>query len=158
MIHGYNLMTWLQTFGDLSRGSGCVPATSVPWSRFLRDFTVPRPTVTQLQVINKAMAQFRLNARQAPVTPFHRFVERKMDQGECGTHVTQNFDGLETRDRQDLRSRVVRLYGDNTTLGCAAPKCMKLAGAHVAGFDARFLAGETIICPTCSEAGECLVD
>lgn len=120
----------------------------------MRKFSVAKPTPTQLQVINKALTQFRINARQVPATPFHRFVERKMDQGECGTHVTQNFDGLETRDRKDLRSRVVRLCGDNTVLGCAAPRCKKLSDDEVEAFDTRFLAGESIICPSCSEAGE----
>jgi NAD-dependent SIR2 family protein deacetylase len=128
----------------------------VTWKRFFSNFAVAGPTTAQLQVINKAMTQYRVKARQASLTPFHLFARRKMDLGECGTHVTQNFDGLETRGRQDLRSRVVMLYGDNTSLGCAAPKCAKLAGPQTEGFDARFLDGETIICPSCTEAGESL--
>lgn len=78
-----------------------------------------------------------------------------MDLGECSTCITQNFDGLETRDRPDLLSRVVRLNGDNNTLACSAPKCLKLEDDRVGSYDARFLEGETILCPSCIEAGEC---
>ncbi|KAF8593576.1 DHS-like NAD/FAD-binding domain-containing protein [Ceratobasidium sp. AG-I] len=151
---GISVDAGLPTFQDQARSSEVVPSTPISWNNFLSEFTVPKPSPAQINVINKATTAYRIMARQATPTNFHRFVQRKMDLGECSRCITRNFDGLETRDRSDLSSRVTMLHGDNNTLRCSVLRCSSVQGEQVASFDARFLEGETVSCPSCEESAK----
>ncbi|KAG8737231.1 hypothetical protein FRC10_008417, partial [Ceratobasidium sp. 414] len=112
--------------------------------------SVASPSPSQIQVINKALTTYRLKALQVPLPDFHQFVHSKMSLGECSTCITLNFDGLETRDRPELKPRTVMLHGDNNVLACSAPRCKTIEGEQVRSFDTRLLEGETVLCPSCT--------
>ncbi|KAG9099177.1 hypothetical protein FRC06_005545 [Ceratobasidium sp. 370] len=149
---GISVAAGIPSFRELANTEEPIPSTTIPWRKFVAMTTERKPSPAQLQTINKAMTQFRIQARQVELTPFHRFIHRKIDMGECTSCITANFDGLEARHRPDLRSRMVMLHGDNTTLACPAPGCPELNGDEVHSFDSRFLTGETVLCPSCVTA------
>lgn len=98
---------------------------------------------------NRFMAERRQQARTAPLTPFHEFLHHAMDKGSAFKCLTRNFDGLETRDRPDLSSRVEMLHGDNRVLTCPGLSCSNIEGAEASAFDESFLNGTAVDCPDC---------
>ncbi|KAG8734299.1 hypothetical protein FRC10_011774 [Ceratobasidium sp. 414] len=102
-----------------------------------------------LQVLQKLMASYRRTARTAALTPFHAFLRRALEQGRVVKCLTRNFDGLETRDRPDLEEKVVMLHGDNRVLTCGDGRCPNVFGDDVESYEADFLAGNPVFCPSC---------
>ncbi|KAG9120967.1 hypothetical protein FRC07_003282 [Ceratobasidium sp. 392] len=146
---GVSVAAGIPTFSDL-RSMDVVPGTSIDCQRF---FDVGQKdsnklSTSDLMTFGPVMTQFRVAARQAPVPPFHRFLQRKLKSGQCTDVATENFDGLETRGLPEFKTRVSALHGTNTSLWCPVGSCL-LEGDEVANFDSAMLAGELVRCPNC---------
>jgi NAD-dependent SIR2 family protein deacetylase len=109
---------------------------------------------SKLAQFNMIMTKLRRSARQAPLGNFHKFLHLAFDSGRVVYCLTRNFDGLETRDRQDLIDDVVMVHGDNRILRCAFPDCPGIFGEHVALLDQKLLDGELVECTACLAVGE----
>ncbi|KAG8721437.1 hypothetical protein FRC08_012999 [Ceratobasidium sp. 394] len=101
------------------------------------------------RVLNRLMTELRVKARQAPLSPFHRFIHRAMSHGRIKKVFTRNFDGLETRDRPDLADRVCMLHGDNRILSCPNAECPDIRGDDTQKYDQEYLNMEPPLCPSC---------
>lgn len=107
-----------------------------------------------LGAINRIMSAYRVQARAAPITPFHHFLHRAMDEKRIMQCLTRNFDGLETRDRPDLADQVLMLHGDNRVLTCLGANCRDITGEQVAQYDRQFAEEEEVPCPECVSTSE----
>ncbi|KAG8721234.1 hypothetical protein FRC08_014786 [Ceratobasidium sp. 394] len=100
--------------------------------------------------LNRLMTEFRITARQAPLSTFHRFLHRAMSDNRISMCFTRNFDGMETRDRPDLADRVYMLHGDNRNLCCPNAGCPDIHGDDTRRYDEEYLSLQQPLCPSCS--------
>lgn len=108
------------------------------------------PKVGQLTALNFVMTTLRQHARTARLTDFHNLIATMLETGRAPMCLTRNFDGLETRDRPDLKSKVIELHGTNDTLSCPAGH-VPIGPEDISNYDDDFLKGVEIACPVCVE-------
>ncbi|KEP45089.1 Sir2 family transcriptional regulator, partial [Rhizoctonia solani 123E] len=109
-------------------------------SRTLRD-------PTKLIAYNQALAQMRILARGAVPTSCHRYIEALSKFGRLLRCYTQNIDGLQTRDYDNMEDMVVELHGTNVYLRCH--KCGKRPQEPTTVFDEILLQDGYAECPQC---------
>ncbi|KAG9103187.1 hypothetical protein FRC06_011844 [Ceratobasidium sp. 370] len=104
----------------------------------------------KLAAFSVAMTRLRIQARTAPPTPFHQFLQRAFVEKRIALCLTQNFDGLEERDTPEADGRVVMINGDNRWLRCCVSTCKGVDPRRATDFDARLLSAEIVPCPDCT--------
>ncbi|KAG8715074.1 hypothetical protein FRC08_011026 [Ceratobasidium sp. 394] len=77
----------------------------------------------RLRAFNRFMARLRMTARSAEPTICHAVIAKLFDKGRLRRLYTQNIDGLQTRERNDMSHVVLELHGSNARLLCH--KCGK---------------------------------
>ncbi|KAG8721069.1 hypothetical protein FRC08_016042, partial [Ceratobasidium sp. 394] len=103
----------------------------------------------EVQHLNRLMAEFRVSAQTAALSPFHIFLQRAMTEDRIAKCLSRNFDGLETRDKPEFAEKVVMLHGDNRNLACRNLRCEYITGEEAMSFNSDFLLGKTVPCPSC---------
>ncbi|KAG8762682.1 hypothetical protein FRC11_008065 [Ceratobasidium sp. 423] len=106
------------------------------------------PKQNQLAALNYLMTTLRQHARSVPLTDFHRLITVMLDTGRAVKCITRNFDGLETRDRPDLKSKVIEMHGNNNALSCPAGH-LPIGPEDILAYEEDFSKGIEITCPTC---------
>jgi NAD-dependent SIR2 family protein deacetylase len=107
----------------------------------------------QLAAFNKLMVSLRVRARTAPLSVFHRFLQRACGEQRVVQCLTTSWDGLETRGMTNVNCDVIQAHGDNRWLRCCTPACSGLSEDEAAQLDEKLLLGETVSCPPCTQAG-----
>lgn len=105
----------------------------------------------KLAILNNLMTKFRIHARTAPITSFHRLVASIHGTGQLQRCYTQNFDGLQTREYPEMENKVVELHGSNRRLFCYA--CGQSPELPASDFDAKFINHGLVECPHCRQIG-----
>ncbi|KAG8691687.1 hypothetical protein FRC11_012892 [Ceratobasidium sp. 423] len=108
------------------------------------------PAANQLFALNHIMTTLRQHARTAELTDCHRLITLMLDTGRAAKCLTRNFDGLETRERPDLSSKVIEMHGSNNWLSCPAGH-LPVGPGDILQYDDDFLKGIELTCPTCLE-------
>jgi NAD-dependent histone deacetylase SIR2 len=93
------------------------------------------------------MARLRKLCREVDLTSCHNLIAKLHDSGRLVRCYTQNIDGLQTRDRQDMNEVIFELHGTNVHLKCG--RCKNRPAQPSSEFDEQLLAGGYALCPTC---------
>jgi NAD-dependent histone deacetylase SIR2 len=99
------------------------------------------------KVFNQEMARMRIACREAELTSCHVLVARLYDAKQLVRCYTQNIDGLQTRDRQDMEEVVFELHGTNVHIKCGV--CNRRPIQPPSDFDEQLLSNGYAACPTC---------
>ncbi|CAE6435088.1 unnamed protein product, partial [Rhizoctonia solani] len=99
------------------------------------------------KVFNQEMARMRVACRAVDLTSCHLLIEKLYDTGRLVRCYTQNIDGLQTRNRQDMEEAVFELHGSNMYLKCAICKTRPVQPPPK--FDEQLLSLGYAACPTC---------
>ncbi|KAG8714818.1 hypothetical protein FRC08_011407 [Ceratobasidium sp. 394] len=121
----------------------------------IEDCSILNPHAKQLSddklaAFSVAMTRLRIRARTAPLSPFHQFLQRVFREERAVLCLTENSDGLETRDAPEADGRLVTMHGDNRWLRCSTPHCPGVEPQQVAELDERLLSAEIVQCPSCT--------
>lgn len=108
-----------------------------------------------MAALNVVMTGLRKKARSAPLGKFHKFIHRAFDENRVAKCLTRNFDGLETRDRPDLATKILMVHGDNRVLRCSARNCAGVTGQETIELEEDLLKGILVECTSCSSKGSC---
>ncbi|KDN38119.1 hypothetical protein RSAG8_09715, partial [Rhizoctonia solani AG-8 WAC10335] len=99
------------------------------------------------KVFNQEMARMRMACRQTKPTTCHALIARLYDNKQLVRCYTQNIDGLQTRDRQDMEEVVFELHGTNMHVKCGV--CNRRPTQSPGDFDQKLLSNGYAACPTC---------
>ncbi|KAG9095517.1 hypothetical protein FRC06_009708 [Ceratobasidium sp. 370] len=103
----------------------------------------------KLAAFSVTMTRLRMQARTAPLTSFHQFLQRAFSEKRVACCLTENFDGLEERDAPQADCPVVMVNGDNRWLRCCMSTCKGVNPTQAAELDMRLLSAEMVPCPGC---------
>ncbi|KAG8734196.1 hypothetical protein FRC11_009298 [Ceratobasidium sp. 423] len=108
----------------------------------------------KLAAFNKYMAELRIHARNAPVSAFHRFLQRALRERRVVRCLTTSFDGLDEQPDPDDDRRIIRMYGNNRFLRCLMRSCPGVYSADTAYMDDELKDGRTVLCPPCTKKAQ----
>ncbi|KAG8724023.1 hypothetical protein FRC09_000766 [Ceratobasidium sp. 395] len=97
---------------------------------------------------SQALAEMRQLSRTVHATSCHDLISWLFDHGRLLRCYTQNIDGLQTRDRQDMEDVVFELHGTNIHLRCHI--CHLRPAEPASDFDDQILSEGYAYCPRCS--------
>ncbi|KAG8721240.1 hypothetical protein FRC08_014792 [Ceratobasidium sp. 394] len=106
--------------------------------------------VEELAIFNQVLTEMRIQARNSPITSFHRLVLHLSNTGSLKRCYTQNFDGVQPCNSPELADKILELHGSNNILTCRV--CMKQAPGPAAGFDEEMQKTGLVKCPHCVTA------
>ncbi|KAG9123887.1 hypothetical protein FRC07_013621 [Ceratobasidium sp. 392] len=125
-----------QTFGDRQQLKG----SELFESRTLHDGS-------KRMAYSKLMTQMRISGRTVDLPSCHILAAELYDAKRLLRCYTQNFDGLQTRDRNDMDEVVFELHGTNVYLKCNI--CGKRPTQPSSDFDRQLLSAGYALCPNC---------
>ncbi|QRW04605.1 NAD-dependent histone deacetylase SIR2 [Ceratobasidium sp. AG-Ba] len=87
-------------------------------------FDTPEPKKTaKFKASGRFLAALRIFTKSVEPTAAHKLIAKLFDRGVLSRCITQNIDGIQTRDRKDMSCVVLELHGTNARLLCN--KCNK---------------------------------
>ena len=101
----------------------------------------------KLRAFGRLLTEMRITAREATLPDCHKWIERLHHLGRLVRCYTQNIDGLQTRDFDDMDDVVVELHGTNAYLKCH--KCNQRPGEPTSAFDQQLLEEGSVYCTRC---------
>ncbi|KEP49106.1 SIR2 family transcriptional regulator, partial [Rhizoctonia solani 123E] len=102
----------------------------------------------KLREFSRILTEMRIQARQAALPDCHKWIAELYRLGRLVRCYTQNVDGLQTRDFDDLHDVVVELHGTNVYLRCH--KCRQRPREPPSAFDQQLLEDGSATCTLCS--------
>ncbi|QRV97790.1 hypothetical protein RhiJN_25809 [Ceratobasidium sp. AG-Ba] len=94
---GISVAAGIPSFSNVNDRSALIPSTNIKWGDFLSLCAKDNLTAAQLKTVNKVMTHFRIQARQAEPTPFHRFLQAALDMALKSIDVYSLVDELACR-------------------------------------------------------------
>ncbi|CUA73435.1 NAD-dependent histone deacetylase HST3 [Rhizoctonia solani] len=102
----------------------------------------------KLREFGRLLTSMRIKAREATVPDCHRWIKQLHSLGRLVRCYTQNIDGLQTRDDNDMEDTLVELHGTNVYLKCH--KCHQRPQQPTSEFDQELLKEGFAVCALCS--------